>query len=68
MRTADPAALTRAIDVLRISLGMETSAERQAKAAREVARVSMFASRDGVAVHLANGKKLFIKATAFKEQ
>lgn len=67
MTTADPAPLIRAIDVLRISLNLPTSAERKANAAREIERVSMYATRDGVRVGLPNGKKLFIAAKAFKE-
>lgn len=68
MTTADPMPLFRAIDVLRIALDLPTGAERRAKAAREIERVSMFATRDGVRVGLPNGKKFFITAKALLEK
>lgn len=68
MTTTDPMPLFRAIDVLRIALDLPTGAERRAKAAREIERVSMYATRDGVRVGLPNGKKLFVQAKAFSEK
>lgn len=68
MKPADTADAIRSIDLLRIATGLETSAERNARAERETSRVSMHANHAGVLVRLPSGKNLFIKATAFKEQ
>jgi hypothetical protein len=68
MTPSELAGTVRELDLLRISLGLETTAERTARTEREVSRVSMHANHAGVLVRLPSGKNLFIKATAFKEQ
>lgn len=68
MTIKELAGTVRELDLLRISLGLETSAERTARAEREASRVSMHANHAGVLVRLPGGKNLFIKASAFKEQ
>lgn len=56
--------LTRSIDVVRIALGVPTTAERIAKADRLIAEsgVKMLPGRDGVLIQLANGRAVFAPA------
>lgn len=58
--------LTRSIDVLRIAIGLPTTAERNAKADRLIADsgAQMMAGRNGVLVQLRNGRSAFINAAA----
>lgn len=59
--------VTRSIDLLRIALGLETRAERNANADRIIknAGMTMVPGKHGVLVQFRNGRAAFLESKAF---
>lgn len=63
---ASEAQAVKAIDLLRIAMGLETSAERKAAIDRQIAGVKMEANDYGVLVTLTNGRKILLSGHALE--
>lgn len=60
--------VVRHLDLMRIALGLETRAEREAKVERVVkdAGVQMWRYGDGVMIRLKDGQRAFVEPEAFR--
>lgn len=64
---SEPANVIRALDVLRIALGLETSAERKVRIDNEIATIKFSKHPYGMTLTLPNGRRAVLFESAFLE-